>query len=123
MFMTSFSVPYLYGSLSIESQELAMLMMKIQAAFFILYTLNCENFFIVRAGGDTRSTLLMDSGFMWCVQIPLLAILAYFTNINIFLMYMIGQSTDFLKFVFSYRLVRKEKWVVNLTHDSEVLEG
>lgn len=123
MFMTSFTVPYLYGSLSIESQELAMLMMKIQAVFFILYTLNCENFFIVRAGGDTKSTLLMDSVFMWCIQIPLLAIIAYFTNINIFLMYMLGQSTDILKFIFSYRLVRNEKWVVNLTHDSEVLEG
>lgn len=117
MFLTSFIIPFLYGSLSQESQNLAMLMTKIQACFFIIYTLNCENFFIVRAGGDTKSTLMMDSGFMWFIQIPILACIAYFTNINIFLMYVLGQSTDFLKFFFSSRLVRQEKWVVNLTKD------
>lgn len=56
---------------------------------------------------------------MWLVNIPLLAILAYFTNLNIFWMYLIGQSTDLLKLCVSTHLVRKEKWVINLAQHPE----
>lgn len=115
MYATSYVFPSLYSTVSDEVMEIAQTMIRVQSVFFILVTLNMQNYFIVRAGGDTKSTLLMDSGFMWCVNISLLAILAYFTDMNIYMMYIVGQSTDIIKLFLSNRLVRKEKWVVNLT--------
>lgn len=119
MFLMSYAIPYLYVSASPDVLEVAMTMIRIHSFCFILYTLNTQNYFIVRAGGDTRSTLIMDSGFMWLFTIPLLFVLAYFTPISIYLMFVIGQSTELLKLMLSGNLLRKEKWVVNLTQSNE----
>jgi len=70
----------------------------------------------LRAGGDTRSTLFMDSVYMWLVNIPVVAGFAYLTGLNVFVLYLAGQATDFLKLVLAFTLVRKEKWVNNLTN-------
>lgn len=123
IFATSYIIPFLYDSVSVEAMEVAQKMIRIQGVFFVIYTLNTQNFFIVRAGGDTRSTLIMDSCFMWLVNIPILALLAYYTDLSIYVIYIIGQMTDLIKLVVSSLFVRKEKWVVNLTHqEDEILE-
>ena len=75
-----------------------------------------ENYFILRAGGDTKNTLIMDSCFMWLINIPLVGMFTYFTDINYLSLYLVGQCTDFVKMFFSYHLVSKEKWVRNLTN-------
>lgn len=120
IFGVSFVIPSLFTSVSATALEIATNMIRVQAVFFILYTLNTQNYFIVRAGGDTRSTLIMDSGFMWLINIPFLAFLAYYTDINIYLMYMLAQCTDMLKLAVSFWFVKKEKWVVNLTKSKEL---
>ena len=38
---------------------------------------------------------------------------------DVYALYLVGQSTDFLKLVVAYGLVRKEKWVKNLAHTHE----
>ena len=90
-------------------------MIRVQSIFFVVYTLNVQTFFILRSGGDAKSTLILDSGFMWLFTIPVLGLISYFTNINIYLMYALGQSSEFVKLVLSATLLRREKWVVNLT--------
>lgn len=122
MYGASYIIPDLY-SISPKALEVAQNMIRIQSICFILYTMNTQNYFILRAGGDTKSTLITDSCFMWFVNIPLLAVIAYLTDINIYLMFILGQSTDLLKLFISTYLVRKEKWVVNLAqHPEEALE-
>ena len=82
------------------------------------YMFTCMCYFILRAGGDTKNTLLMDSGFMWTCNIPLLGLATYFTNLPIIGLYLVGQATDFIKLVISFKMVRKEKWVHNLTAET-----
>lgn len=115
MFGSSFIVPNFYNVTDV-SKNVAMSVLRVQSIMFWIYMANTQCYFILRAGGDTKSTLFMDSGYMWLVNIPLVGILAYTTGINIILLYVIGQCTDLVKFFIAYRLVRKEKWVVNLTH-------
>lgn len=115
MFTMSFVVPLLYSSASAEVLGIAQNMIRVQSVFFVVYTLNVQVFFILRSGGDAKSTLILDSGFMWLFTIPILGMISYFTNINIYLMYAIGQSSEFVKLVLSATLLRREKWVVNLT--------
>lgn len=76
---------------------------------------NTECYFVLRAGGDTKSTLFMDSLFMWTINLPLVGLLAYTTNISILALYVVGQCTDLVKLCFAYWLVSKEKWVKNIT--------
>ncbi len=120
MFISSFIVPNFYN-VSDEARHIAQTMLRIMSFMFWIYMGTAQCYFILRAGGDTKSTLLMDSGFMWLVNIPVVAMLTYFTGFNVFALYLAGQSTDFVKLAFSYSLVKKEKWVVNLTHEPDPL--
>ena len=110
-------VPMLYGSASSEVLNIAKSMIIIQAVTFPIYTLNIQSFNVLRAGGDAKSTLILDSGFMWAFTIPMLALFAYFTDINIYLLFALGRGSELVKLVLSYILLRKEKWVVNLTNN------
>lgn len=114
MFSTSFVAPYLYN-VSMEAKDLSANFLRIMALFFVLYMFNTSIYFILRAGGDTKSTLFMDAGFMWSLCIPIVIVLSYKTNLPVLVVYALGQSTDILKACLSYYLLKKEKWVKNLT--------
>ena len=118
MIMTKSIIPVLYSSASSEVLNIAKSMIIVQAITYPIYTLNIQTFNVLRAGGDAKSTLILDSGFMWGFTIPVLAILAYFTNINIYLLFALGRGTELVKLVVSFTLLKKEKWVVNLTRNS-----
>jgi Na+-driven multidrug efflux pump len=122
MFGSSFFVPYLYR-VSEESRWIAMTQLRIMSVMFWIYMGTAECYFILRAGGDTRSTLFMDSGFMWAVNIPVVALVTYLTKWPVFSLYLVGQSTDFFKLILAYTLVRREKWVKNLTMVRPLLVG
>lgn len=115
MFASSFLVPILYRNASSESLSIAKAFLRTMSFFFMIYTFNCQIFFTLRTGGETKAALIMDSMFMWCFVIPLVYILSYFTNINVILVYIIAQSTDFIKMFLAYHLFRKESWLKNLT--------
>ena len=119
MASTSVIVPILYGSASVEVQGIAKSMILVQAACFVIYTLNIQVFNILRSGGDAKSTLILDSGFMWAFTIPFIGCLAYFTNINIYLLFAFGRGTELVKMILSFILLKKEKWVANLTESSK----
>lgn len=114
MFFSSMIVPQLYDVTQIE-REIASSVLRVMSVMFVIYMSTAECYFILRAGGDMKSTLIMDSVFMWVVNVPVVFVVAYYTNWPILAVYLAGQSTDFLKLMISYSLVKKEKWVKNLT--------
>jgi len=120
MFISSFIFPQFYA-ISESSRVFATNIIRIQSVMFVIYMSNAQCYFILRAGGDTKSTLYMDAVFMWVVNIPVVGAATYLTAWSVYGIYMLGQSTDLLKLVFAYGLVRKEKWVKNLTHAHEQL--
>lgn len=124
MFASSYILPYIYN-VTEETMSVAVSIVRIMGCFYWIYMATAQFYFILRAGGDMKSALLMDSGFMWLFNIPLIYMIAYYTNINIILMYVMSQMTDVIKLIYSYFLVKKEKWLVNLTvNDKEdILHG
>ena len=60
-------------------------------------------------------TILFDSAFMWAVVIPISAILAYTTTINIFALFAICQCLDTLKCIIAAYLLKKGTWVRCIT--------
>lgn len=120
LFGASFITPNLYN-VSDEIRHMAANLIRVQGLFFFIYMHNAQSFFVIRAGGDTRSTLIMDSGYMWFINLPVVAYFAYFTDVNIFMVFIAGQLTDILKLLVTSYYFRKEHWVKNLTtHDSEL---
>ena len=115
MFASSFIIPNLYN-ISDEARYIATTALRIMSVMFWVYMINTECYFILRAGGDMKSTMAMDSLYMWIINLPIVGFFAYYTSLPIIALYLIGQSTDLLKMAFSFHLVKKEKWVVNLTN-------
>lgn len=120
MFGASYIVPDLYD-LTPHTRELATNLIRVLSVLFWIFMLNAESFFIMRAGGDTKSTFIMDSCFMWLVNIPIVASVAYLTDLNIYYVYTIAQLTDLLKMTVSFYMIRKEGWVRNLTETGQEL--
>ena len=118
LFSLSFVIPKFYD-VTETSRVTAETFLRIMGFMFWIYMSNAQCFFTLRAGGDTKSTLMMDSVFMWVVNLPVVAAVTYFTNWNVFAIYIVGQSTDLLKFALAYSLLKQEKWAKNLTHVHE----
>ena len=119
MFISQFIVPLIYPSISEDALLMAQLFLKTMSCLFWIYMFDCQCYFTLRAGGDTKSTLFMDSGFMWVVNLPVLFSLAIFTNVPAIVVYVCGQLTDVIKAFFAFYMVRKEKWVKNLAIENE----
>lgn len=94
---------------------------RVNAMFVPLYTMNVTLFFIIRSGGDTKSTLLMDSGFMWFVAVPVALSLAFFTALPITWMFLLVQGTEFFKVLFSISRYNKKRWVKNLATETPLV--
>lgn len=118
MFSASF-IAINFFNVSDYSKQTAKNFLQIQSFMFWIYMTNAQCFFILRAGGDTKSTLAMDAVFMWLVNIPVVGLVTYLTKWNVFGLYLAGQSTDLVKLAFAFSLVKREKWVKNLTHSHE----
>lgn len=69
----------------------------------------------MRSGGDTKRSMIMDSGYFWLVNIPAVATAAYLTDWSIYAVFLIGQFVDVIKMFLALYLVQKEGWVKNVT--------
>ena len=72
-------------------------------------------YYTLRAGGKTWLTFLYDGGYVWLVTVPVVFLLSRFTDISIVPLYAISLSTNLIKCVMGFFLLRKGKWVQNLT--------
>ncbi len=73
-------------------------------------------YFTLRSGGQTLVTFLFDSCFVWGCCVPLAFCLSRFTNMPIIPLYMICQGLDLIKCCIGAYMIRKGKWIQNLTH-------
>ena len=68
-------------------------------------------YFTLRSGGKTLLTFIFDCGFVWIINIPLAFILSRFTDMYIVYLYACVLSTDVIKCIMSYILVKKGVWL------------
>ena len=118
LFGLSFFIVDLYD-VSEATKILAGKNIRINSIFIPVFSFNVSMYFTLRSGGDTRSTMLMDSGYMWVVQVPLIFILARVTNLNVVMLFLIVQGLELPKSIFALSRYRKENWVRNLATKNE----
>lgn len=106
-------VPIIFGSLSQNAQNVCKSML-IQIALFIpIWTYVNTQLAVSRAGGDTKACMLVD-GCNTLVMIPMLFLMANFTNWSPITMYLAVKLLDVGKIMIAHNALKKERWVVSL---------
>jgi Na+-driven multidrug efflux pump len=86
-------------------------------AYLPLWSFINVQFAISRAGGDTALGMYVDVSVHTLLFAPGSVILSFFTTLAPVPMFAILKLTDFVKLFIARHLLRKEKWVKNLTVD------
>ncbi len=113
LFSLSFFIVHIYN-VSQVVKDIAQFNIRVQSFLIPIYTFNVCLFFTFRAGGDTKSTFIFDSGFMMLVSVPVALSLSFFTTLPVTLMFLIVQLTEFPKLSFGLWRYSKGHWIRNL---------
>ena len=107
-------LPMLFSEVTNEQKNLASIMLL--GYGFLLWgnCLYCCCYVTLKTGGEAVTTILIDSGLMWCIGVPVAWILALKTNVSLLYIFLFVTSFDIIKFVISYAFVKKGKWLTNL---------
>ena len=108
-----FLFPLLYNTTD-EVRSLATVFLRIAMMASPLSAFANAAYFTLRAGGKTWVTFLFDSVILWCVRIPMVRILIYYTNTDIRAVYAFSAMSDILKDALGLMLIRKGIWVHNI---------
>lgn len=115
LFMISNLIPFIYKDVSLEAQSIAISLVRIIGLLFWTFMYNVQILFMLRAGGDSFSAFIMDSGFMWFFNLPVVGLFTYLSDLPIIYLYLIGHLTDVVKLIVSTIVFKKELWVKNVT--------
>lgn len=110
----AFGIPILYGNIEPIIQLQSANLLRIIGVVFPIYMITVTFFFTLRAGGDTLGVLIMDSGTMWCISIPVGYMLVHFTNAPIYYIFIGVQMFEVFKMVIGYYRYSKSNWVQNI---------
>ena len=114
MSLTAAIFPQVYETTD-AVRELASYMMIISAITMPFCSFANAAYFTLRSGGKVSVTLLFDSVYMWAIVVPLAFVLSLFKDtLSIQAMFAICSSTELIKALFGYILLRKGTWARKL---------
>lgn len=107
---TSGLIPELYNTTA-EVKALAAAFLFISACSMPFHAFTHACYFTLRSGGQTKITMLFDSGYVWLVCIPVAFVLSRFTSIAIVPMFLICTALEIVKCIAGYLFVKSGKWI------------
>jgi putative MATE family efflux protein len=108
--------PLLYNTEE-NVRSLAAYMIVIQSFAMPLWSYTNACYFTLRSGGKTGITFLFDFGFTWLIMIPLAAVLAYLTELDIRIIFAVVTFSEIIKVFIGYFMVRSDIWINNIVKD------
>jgi len=118
LFAASFFILDIYDVLD-ETKRFAEFNIRVNALIIPVLAFNVSMYFTLRAGGDTKSTFLMDSGYMWVIQVPTVFILSRVTDLPVTMLFLIVQLLEIPKMGFAFTRYQKGHWIRNLALANE----
>lgn len=73
---------------------------------------------ILKAGGDTLFSMIVDIGGIWLIGVPLAAVAAFIFKLPVYYVMAIAATEEFVKMTACYYRFFSNKWVHNLTKQS-----
>ncbi len=118
LFGLSFFILNIYDVLE-ETKQIAAFNIRVNALIIPVVAFNVAMYFTLRSGGDTRSTFIMDSGYMWVIQVPAAYVLSRVTDLPITMLFLIIQLLEIPKMAFAFSRYQKGHWIKNLAVANE----
>ena len=100
---------YLY-EVGEEVHQLTAYILLVSAMYMPAYAFFHSAYFTVRSGGRVLLTMLLDSGFMWAVVIPITAGITYLSGLDIRPLFLLGQGAELLKIPVCATVLKKTDW-------------
>ena len=122
-FATTLIIPVVFGKLSPGAIAISRNMVILMAFFMPVWVLVNAQQAIARSGGDTKMGAYADAGITIVVMLPMLFLLARYTDIGPVQMYLCVKLLDIVRTLIFHFWLKKERWLNNLTceHQPEPL--
>ena len=118
IFMSSGFLVSLFGLADPMVHELAIWVVRVTALRISLRLFNVVVFASMRAGGDTKYMVFLDSGIMWLVGIPLSYFLVLGCGLkNIAVVFLLVQIEQFVRIIIGLYRHKSGVWAQNLTKE------
>ena len=117
-FATTLIVPVVFGRLSASAIDICRRMVGTMALFMPVWVYMNTQQAVARAGGDTRMGAVTDAGLTIFVMLPMVFLLARFTDVGPVVLYCGVKLVDVIKVVVFHFWLKKERWLKNLTLQS-----
>ena len=116
---TSGFTPFLF-SLTDTNALMATILLIIKA--LTAWTQGYSNtvYYVLRAGGDTKSVLLIDGVFTWAGPVLISVIASRFLSLDLVFTYILVEGVGIIKVLVATYFLKKGKWIRNLTNTAEV---
>jgi Na+-driven multidrug efflux pump len=113
--LSALLIPLVFTNLSTEARSISFGLVSVILAYLPLWGLLNVQFAISRAGGDTALGMYVDISVNTFLFVPGAIILSVASSIAPVPMFALLKLTDFIKYLIARHLLKKEKWVRNLT--------
>ena len=112
-------IPMLYSKVEPSQKKLATELIAIYSCFIPFFATSAISYTILKTGGKTFTTFMLDSVLFWVLFIPLAWILAKLTTVPLIVIYIVVQSCDIVKSIIGIIIISKGSWIQNLTVQNE----
>ncbi len=104
---------------STEARDMSVQVMGIAACFLWVRVFNGVNVVgILRAGGDTMYSMVLDVGALWIVGVPAAVLTGIVLKLPLWAVFLSIQGEECLKVIIGLPRFLSRKWIHNLAHDA-----
>ena len=107
-------ISHFYNVEEIIKQTIVVLL-RVKSLLLPVYVYNVCAFYTLRAGGDAFSTMLLDSGYLWCASVLISTVISMNFSVSLVFLYAFIESLDILKLFVSTYFLKKGRWARNMT--------
>lgn len=101
-----------------EGQHYAILILCVYGIFMPVKVFNGLNIVgTLRCGGDTRFAMYVETGTVWLIGVPLVFLGALYLELPVYIVVLMAQADEVIKFMICRWRFRSKKWLRNLVHD------
>ena len=117
------TVVFPFFKLSPLSATISTMMMTVYGLCLTLRSFNSTNIVgVLRGGGDVKAATLIDCLPLWCVSVPLAAILGLVFRVDMTWVYLAMMLDTLIKSFFGVGRFRSKKWINDVTAGIEIFE-